>query len=214
MRKNFGENANIILDNIDTQIFFGINSIESAEAVSKRGGDATILIDSLNKSRSRSRPERYTGHDGGSVSDSTSLTLSQHGRPLFRPDEVTRLPDNLALVFHKNLPVIPVRLVPYFAPELARGYAGQRGVGLSALLVALLALSLSFCLAAAAVLMPSAAVPPRQRPQPGYYAPAPAFGHGYGGNVPALRPGYAPPQRGPYPPPRGGGFPPPPPYAW
>jgi type IV secretion system protein VirD4 len=226
VRKNFGERANIVLDNIDTQQFFGINSYESAEAISKRGGDATILIGSLNRTRSRSRPERHNGQDNGSISTSTSLTLSEHGRALYRPDEVIRLPDDMALVFHKNMPVIPVQLLRFYdSPEFRNGGIGKdRGVGLSGLFGACVALALSLWFAAIAVLLPPF-VPPRRAVSPGFPPPRPEFSGkgGFGGRGIPGRPGFGPSpawpnpiplQPWPYAPPGGGVYQPPPPHVW
>ena len=54
------------------------------------------------------------------------------------PDEILRLPEDLALIFHRNLPVIAARLVKHCnAPEFRSGGRGkQKGVGLVAGVVA------------------------------------------------------------------------------
>ena len=107
-----------ILDNIGTQQYFGINSYETAEEISKRIGTATIGTVSDNSSTSSSRP---TGgkSEGGNVSTSSGVTHNEIGRRLLLPEEVLTLPDDLTLIFHKNLPVIPARMVRYFeAPEI------------------------------------------------------------------------------------------------
>lgn len=210
VRTNFGDRANVVLDNIDTQIYFGINSFESADAVSKRGGDATILTGSMNRSWSRSRPNRYSGHDGGSASESTSYTLSPLGRAVIRADEVIRLPEGMAIAFHKNLPMLLIRLLRYYdAPEFRRGGTGRsRSTGLYALFVSLLALGLSLCFASAAVFSPRPAVATQPAASPAFPAPSPVFNAKSGlptRPVPYRLPGYGPSpvQRRPAVPPAG-----------
>jgi type IV secretion system protein VirD4 len=55
LSKCFGDRASIFLDNIDTQQFFGINAIESADLISKRLGDATITTESFQQGTSYSQ---------------------------------------------------------------------------------------------------------------------------------------------------------------
>jgi type IV secretion system protein VirD4 len=124
----FGDAATDFLNNIDTQQYFGVNTVQTAEEISKRIGDATVLVESLNRTTSRSRPSGPGGHghESGQVSTSTSVTTSEVARRLVKAEEVIRLPDDLALVFHRNLPPIPCRLVRYYADPEFRGHrAGQ-----------------------------------------------------------------------------------------
>lgn len=130
MSKCFGDHAVTVLDNAGTQQYFGItNSYETAEAVSKRIGDATITVVSKNKTTSRSRPVGGSGPNGnqpGSFSTSTSYTTSDTARRLVKPEEIMVLPEDVALVFHKNAPVVFARLLRYYdAPEFARGGTGS-----------------------------------------------------------------------------------------
>jgi type IV secretion system protein VirD4 len=166
-----GERASRFLDNIGTQLYFGVNAYESAEAISKRCGDATLLVESLNESTSFSRPSGGFSKDGqkGSVSTSRSVNTSEIGRPLYRPDEVLRLSDEVGLLFHRNLPVIPVKLLRYYRePEFRRGGSGRSGSGvvLRAGLVAAAALLASLGLLAVAF------NPPRPHTWPGLFKPA------------------------------------------
>ncbi len=131
LKECYGERASVFLDNIDTQQYFGLSGgFESLEALSKRIGDRTILVDSLNKTTSTSRPEGGAATtQGGSVSTSTAITTSEHGRALLRPDEISRLDETTALVFHRNLPVIPVRLIKYFEFDgFKNGGTGHRRI--------------------------------------------------------------------------------------
>lgn len=53
----YGDKAGVILDNIDTQQYFGINSLETAKPLSEKIGETTLLVDSLNETYGRSRPD-------------------------------------------------------------------------------------------------------------------------------------------------------------
>jgi type IV secretion system protein VirD4 len=115
LHKCFGESAKTILDNTDTQLWFGINSQESAEEISKRVGDYGVLVESLQDSTSRSRSEANVGQSGGQLTTGRSVTTSEHGRRLYQASEVIRLPSDMGLLFHKNMQVIPVQLPRYYA---------------------------------------------------------------------------------------------------
>ena len=184
LKSCFGNNADTVLDNIGTQQYFGINSFETADAISKRIGDATVAITSINDTTSNSRPVGGGGKDGppaGSRSTSRSVTSSDIARRLMKPEEVLTLPQDLALIFHKNLPVIPARLVKFYdAREFRWGRSGKQGhLGLSAGVMAAvtLAASLLFTTTAASLPPPEPARPPS--------GPTPAYGQPYG-NSPAL----------------------------
>ena len=69
-----------ILDNIGTQQYFGINSYETAEEISKRIGTATIGTASANRSTSSSRPTGNAKQEGGNVSASSGITYNEIGR--------------------------------------------------------------------------------------------------------------------------------------
>lgn len=202
----FGDRANRFLDNIGTQFFFGVNAYESAEAISKRCGDATAFVRSLNDTKSFSRPTGgFSKESHGSISTSRSVTTSEVGRPLYRPDEVLRLSDDVGLLFHRNLPVVPVKLLRYYREwEFRWGGTGRDSSAwlLKAGLLAAFALLVSLGLLAVAndPPKPQMTVNPYQAASPTYEPPA-----SVGGPYPAawgrsLPPVYTPP---PYP--RGGG---------
>src|SRR5262249_42571796 len=123
LKTTFGDKASTILDNIGTQQYFGINSYETADEISKRIGTTTVGTVSANSSRSSSWSTGNGKQDGSSnVSSSSGITHNEIGRRLFLPEEILTLPDNLILIFHKNLPVIPALMVKYFeAPEFKGG---------------------------------------------------------------------------------------------
>ena len=137
----YGEKATVFLDNFDTQQYFGTNAYQTAVAISDRIGTATITSQSYARGTSFSHS---AGGEGGRApqpgqrGSNSTLTTSEMGRKLLLPEEILGLDPDIALIFHKHLPVIPARLLKHYnAPEFRRGGTGrQRGLGLSALLVA------------------------------------------------------------------------------
>ena len=139
----YGEHAPVMLDNLSTQQFFGINSFDTADHLSQRLGDATILVESINRGTSTSRPIRSgTAEGAGNVTTSESYNVGPQGRRLIRPEEWLVLPESVGIVFHKNLPPIATELVRHYeAPEFANGGTGRgRRLGLPALAASLLVL--------------------------------------------------------------------------
>jgi type IV secretion system protein VirD4 len=160
----FGEKAKTILDNIDTQQYFSINDYENAEAISKRIGDTTISISSHGGNSGRTRQTGGTGQDSGSVSTGENTNYSDTGRRLFKPEELLQLPEDVALIFHKNLPVITARLLRWYSHPAFRsgGTGGQAGLGRTATEKAVGLLLVSILFAAFAFgLSPVASTPHR-----------------------------------------------------
>ena len=82
LKTTFGDKAATILDNIGTQQYFGINSYETAEEISKRIGTATVGTVSANSSTSSSRSTGAPNGSGGNVSNSYGITYNEIGRRL------------------------------------------------------------------------------------------------------------------------------------
>jgi type IV secretion system protein VirD4 len=127
----FGEKAKTILDNIDTQQYFAVNEFENADALSKRIGDATISVASYGENRGESHQRGESGQHSGSVSTGSNTNFSDIARRVLKPEELLTLPEDVALVFHRNMPVIPVRLLRYYShPVFKNGGTGvQPGLG-------------------------------------------------------------------------------------
>jgi type IV secretion system protein VirD4 len=111
----FGEKSKVFLDNIDTQQFFGINSIASAELISKRMGESTITTESYQEGYSYSY-SRNSGPEPASRqhSHSSNYSYAEMARSLLKPEEIIRLPEETVVIFHRNLPPILGKLVKYF----------------------------------------------------------------------------------------------------
>lgn len=154
----YGEKANVFLDNFDTQQFFGTTAYESAEAISLRIGECTVTSASYSKNDGWSRQDGTIKEPGGgSRSGGSSVSYSDMARRLIKPEEILSLPEDRALLLHRNMSVIPTYLLRYFnAPEFRRGRTGKpRGLGLSAAATALIALLLSGAFVAIAMSLPA-----------------------------------------------------------
>ena len=104
LSKCYGERAGVFLDNIDTQQYFGLNAFESADTISKRLGQETILVRSRNFNEGGARQYGNTGPTGRSSNFGSGTTYTEQGRALMRPEEV--LLSDGAIVFHRNRPPI------------------------------------------------------------------------------------------------------------
>jgi type IV secretion system protein VirD4 len=176
IRKCYGEHASIILDNLQTQQYFGINSYETAEMIAKRIGEETIVLTTQNGGSSRSWPTGPSREpQPGNSSVNTGWSVTELGRQIFKPEEIMVLPEDLALIFHRSLPVIAARLLRYYdAPEFANsGTGSQRGVGLASLAVAACILVLAVLGLGVAGSLPS--------PQALRQSSIPAYGRGVPG---------------------------------
>jgi type IV secretion system protein VirD4 len=116
LKECYGEKYKVFLDNIDTQQYFGTASYEVADELSKRSGDTTIPITASGDNTGRTHQES-SSPQGGSSSTSFSTgrntNYSDITRRLFKPEEILMFPKEVALVFHRNVPVILSYLIPH-----------------------------------------------------------------------------------------------------
>ena len=158
----YGDKAKTILDNIDTQQHFCIKNPDNAEAISKQIGDETIPLVTHGENSGWSRPTGGggTGQQPGNVSGGANTNYSDTGRRLLKPEELMTLPEDFSLVFHRNLPPIPVWLLKHFDhPAFANGGTGKQpglGVAAAANAVALLLAAVLFAAYAALLCPPDA----------------------------------------------------------
>ena len=119
--------------------------------ISQRIGDETIRVSTPSTNHGYSSGTgTSTGQPGESrnrgSSSGTSTNTAELGRKLLLPDEILRLSDDIAIVFHKNLPVILTQLLRSSdAPEFAGPRMGKRrgGLGLAARVWAAFTLAVS-----------------------------------------------------------------------
>jgi type IV secretion system protein VirD4 len=180
LRTCFGDNAATVLDNLATQQYFAITSYETAEAVSKRIGDETIVIRTEGDNRGRSAPVGGDGRSGGSRNSGSNVSFSEAARRLLKPEEILVLPERSAIVFHKNNYVIVCDKVKYYADRAFRrrgifffrrwGTGRRQVLGLGGMGLGLAALAFAFAVTVAVSRLP---VPVRRPPAavaPGVYS--------------------------------------------
>jgi type IV secretion system protein VirD4 len=133
LTKVYGDNAQTIIDNLNTQMYFGVNSYEGGEHVSKLIGECTIETVSTNDGTSDSQPTTSPGTSPspGSRGTSSGVTVSEQARRWAKPEEIRTAAADVGWLFHRNHPVIVSKLIKYFeAPEFQNGGTGKsRGIG-------------------------------------------------------------------------------------
>lgn len=168
LKKIYGERASTVLDNLGTQQYFGITSYDTAEAMSRRVGDCTIVVESINRNASYSHPVGQRGGDPtpGSYTTGTGTTLSEAARRWIKPEEILVLPRDAMLLFHRNLPVIPLRLYKHFRVKdwMTKGVGRERGPGLSSGVLAFLLVVAGYVAVALAASFQPPTLQPPDRP--------------------------------------------------
>jgi len=125
----FKDRPNLVNDNCDARIYFGVNSFPTAELVSKTLGNHTMVIESVNEnesssSSSASGPEGATTYQTGW---SRGFNLSEHGRALLDPSEVMQtLSGELLIAFIKGTPPILARRIKFFADPFFRHVSSSK----------------------------------------------------------------------------------------
>jgi len=102
-----------LLSNV-SQIFFGINDLATAEYVSNRLGEETIVVTSGGTSTGRSSQSSNNNQSSHSYSSNRSDNWQQHGRKLLKPEEVMALDERTAITFTPGVAPICSTLVKYF----------------------------------------------------------------------------------------------------
>jgi type IV secretion system protein VirD4 len=97
-----------------TQVFFGVNDYQTAEYVSNRLGEETIIADSGGTSYSKSHSSEKNGEGSYSYSTSENYNWQQLGRKLLKPEEVATLNPRVAITFTPNAYPIWTIIVRYY----------------------------------------------------------------------------------------------------
>ena len=113
LRKSFPDGQDQTLLSNVSQVFFGINDLPTAEYVSNRLGEETIVVRSGGTSTGRSQ---QGSNQGTSYSSSTNANdnWAQQGRKLLKPDEILALSDWTAITFTPGVPPIWTNRIRYF----------------------------------------------------------------------------------------------------
>jgi type IV secretion system protein VirD4 len=106
-----------------TQVYFGVNDYPTAEYVSARLGEETIIVTSGGTSTGRSRqtPD-YGGHGSTSYSVNSNDNWQQSGRRLLKPEEVLALDHRTAITFTPGIPPLRTMLVRYYERGFREGW--------------------------------------------------------------------------------------------
>jgi type IV secretion system protein VirD4 len=107
LRSTYGDAWPTFLANADVLQAFGTNDWDTAEYLSKMTGEATIFVESENRSRGVSRGRQSQRQQG------EALTTAERARRLLLPDEVRRLPRDAQLLFVKGSAPLLVERVDY-----------------------------------------------------------------------------------------------------
>ena len=130
IRKCWPDGADQTLLANTTQVFFGVNDQTTAEYVSNRLGEQTIVVASGGTSTGDSYQSSPQGQGSSSHSTNTSQNWSQIARKLLKPEEVTALDPRTAITFAPGVPPIATTLVLYDDP--AFGMPRRRGLFMAA----------------------------------------------------------------------------------
>jgi type IV secretion system protein VirD4 len=158
--KNFPNQEQTFLSNV-TQIFFAVNDMQqqqgrgTADYISARGGNQTLLIESKQTSSGGSTSwsegkdsQKNTGTNWG-----RSTTVSEHQRLLWTPDEVLASDRRRCFCFMAGMRPVVTRLIRWYEePELMNGEPPARPQTLLMAWVLLMAACLGTLLATKAAL--------------------------------------------------------------
>lgn len=117
LKECFAEGKDVTLLSNTSQVYFGVNDMTTAEQISSRLGESTIIVESGGRSGGTSRQATYDSQSphsssGKSVTDSTNW--SQQARKLLKPEEVLQLPPRTAITFTPGVPPICTTLIRYY----------------------------------------------------------------------------------------------------
>ncbi|MBI1347060.1 TraM recognition domain-containing protein [bacterium] len=113
LRKCFPDGQDQTLLSNVSQVFFGINDLPTAEYVSNRLGEETIVVHSGGTSTGRSQQSSKESLSHTSSSNENA-NWAQQGRKLLKPDEVLALSDRTVLTFTPGVPPIWTNRIRYF----------------------------------------------------------------------------------------------------
>ncbi len=118
LRKCFPDGQEQTLLSNVSQVFFGVNDLPTAEYVSNRLGESTIVVSSGGTSTGTSHQMSSKGDGSTTRSKNASDNWAQLGRKLLKPEEVLALDKRTAITFAPGVPPIWTTLVRYYEESL------------------------------------------------------------------------------------------------
>jgi type IV secretion system protein VirD4 len=109
-----------LLSNV-SQVFFGTNDLPTAEYVSNRLGEKTIVVTSGGTSTGVSYQSSSKNEGSTTRSRNDNDNWAQLGRKLLKPEEVLALDSRIAITFTPEVPPIWTTLVRYYEESLVSG---------------------------------------------------------------------------------------------
>ena len=109
------EQDQTVLANV-TQVFFAVNDM-SAEYISNRLGEETIVVESGGNSSGYSTPSGMGSNGQSTYSSNSTSNWSQMGRKLLKPEEILSLDERLAITFVAGQRPILTRLERYYEKQ-------------------------------------------------------------------------------------------------
>jgi type IV secretion system protein VirD4 len=125
LKKLFPEGQEGVLLANTSQIFFAVQDPQTAQYVSERLGEETIVVTSGSTSTGTSHQSGDQGQRSTSYSTNGSDNWAQQGRRLLKPEEVMALPDRIAITFTPGVPPICSRLVRYYEEDFRESWLGK-----------------------------------------------------------------------------------------
>jgi type IV secretion system protein VirD4 len=113
LRKCFPDGQEQTLLSNVSQVFFGVNDLPTAEYVSDRLGEETIVVRSGGTSTGTSRQNSKDSSSYG-YSSNANDNWSQQGRKLLKPEEILALSDRTVITFTPGVPPICTTRIRYF----------------------------------------------------------------------------------------------------
>jgi type IV secretion system protein VirD4 len=106
-----------LLSNV-SQVYFGVNDKDTAQYVSDRLGEETIIVTSGGTSKGTTRQGSVNGPPTESRSFQESDNWAQQARRLLKPEEVTALSPRTAITFTPGCPPLKTTLIRYYEERL------------------------------------------------------------------------------------------------
>ncbi len=116
LKKCFPDGQEQTLLSNTTHVFFGVNDTATAEYVSNRLGEETIIVDSGGTSSGSSRQvtEAAQTQNSAGSSDNANSNWQQQARKLLKPEEVMMLSPREAITFTPGVPPMFTTLIRYY----------------------------------------------------------------------------------------------------
>ena len=120
LKKSWPEGGDqTLLSNCST-VFFAVNDYPTAEYVSNRLGEKTIVVESGGTSSGRSRSTPDYGAASASLSRNSNDNWSQMARRILKPEEILGLDERQAITFTPGVPPILTTLTRYYENKESR----------------------------------------------------------------------------------------------